>query len=462
MKVLFIAAEATPFVKVGGLADVAGALPQALRRLGVEARIFLPRYGMIDPVRWQLTKVLDNYPTPLDWRQEHCQLLATPDGNTFFVENDYFHGSRFFVYGADDDVERFVLFCRGALEGARHMGWQPDIIHAHDWHAAAAIRLAAAAPNRGGLVFTIHNMAHQGRVSREKWPLLGVFDATGGLNLMEQAIHAADVITTVSPTYAEEIRHPQYGEGLDPMLRQRQDRLFGILNGIDPDAWDPVDLPKWGPDRHDLRGKMRCKAWLQSQVGLPVREDAPLIGVVTRLDSQKGIDLILGGLDNLVHYSNAQLVVLGSGRGDYEDAFRAASARYPDRIWSYVGFNADLARDIYAGSDIFLMPSLFEPCGLSQLISMRFGTLTVARATGGLVDTVLDMSHPDGVGYLFSPYTVDSMLGALGRAFTDYQNRPRWEHIVSRAMNRNFSWDVAAERYREVYDWALAGRVKTR
>lgn len=458
MRVLFIAAEATPFVKVGGLADVAGALPQALRRLGVEARLFLPRYGTVDPVRWGLTKVLDNFPTPMDWRHEHCQMLATPDGHTFFLENDFFHGSRFQVYGAGDDVERFVLFCRGALEAVRYMGWTPDVVHAHDWHAAAAIRLHWAARGRGALVFTVHNMAHQGRVGREKWPLLGVYDAGGGLNLMEQAIYTADVVTTVSPTYAVEIKQPQYGEGLDHMLRQRQDRLVGILNGIDPDAWDPVTLPQWGPERFDLRGKMRCKTWLQSQVGLPVREDVPLIGVVTRLDTQKGIDLILGGLHDIIHYSNAQVVVLGSGRGDYEDAFRAASAYNPDRIWSYIGFNAGLARDIYAGSDIFLMPSLFEPCGLSQLIAMRYGTLPVARATGGLVDTVTDMSHPDGVGYLFSHYTVDAMLGALGRAILDYQNRHRWEGAMWRAMNRNFSWDIAAERYREAYDWALSLR----
>ncbi|HXE71627.1 MAG TPA: glycogen/starch synthase [Candidatus Nitrosotenuis sp.] len=451
-----ICAEASPYVKVGGLADVAGALPAALRRLGAEVRLFLPRYGQIDPGRWGLRRVLDNYPVPMDWRREECQLLATPDGQTFFVENHYFFGSRDGVYGHGDDAERFVLFCRGVLEALRRLDWSPDVLHAHDWHAAAAVRLHWAASPRASLVFTVHNLAHQGRFGSDKWPLLGVYDGRGELNLMEQALYTADVITTVSPTYAQEIRRPEYGEGLDWMLRQRGDRLVGILNGIDTEHWNPATDPNL-PARysaHDLSGKAACKDLLQREAGLPARPDVPVLGMVSRLDPQKGIDLLLAVLGDIIWLSEAQVVVLGSGADVYEEALRAASHRHPDRIACYLGFAPILAHHIYAGSDIFLMPSRFEPCGLSQMIAMRYGTLPVARATGGLVDTITDRLRPDGVGYLFGPYDRGWFLDALGRALTDWRHRPSWEEAMRRAMGRDFSWERSARLYLDVYEWA--------
>lgn len=461
LKILFISAEAAPYVKVGGLADVAGALPQALRDLGHDVRLFVPRYGSIDPVRWQLQKIIDRLPTPMDWRtREECQILATPDGKALFVENQHFFGSRFDVYGHGDDVERFVLFCRAALEACRAADWRPDVVHAHDWHAAAAIRLHWSNPKRGGLVFTIHNMAHQGRMGADKWPLLGVYDAHGPLNVMEQAIYTADVITTVSPTYAREILRPEYGEGLDHMLREKSHRLVGIVNGIDMNQWSPAQNPNWHVDAFDLGGKARCKAWLQKVMGLPVRTDVPIIGVVTRLDAQKGIDLILGGLPVILQQTDAQIVVLGSGRGDYEQAIRHATIFHPTRVANYVGFNAALARDIYAGSDMFLMPSLFEPCGLSQMIAMRYGTLPVARATGGLVDTITDRWSPEGTGYLFGDYSVDAMLGALGRALAHYQSRNGWEEAMLRGMTQDFSWRNSARLYSQVYERAMQLRIQ--
>lgn len=453
MKVLLLAAEASPYVKVGGLGDVAGALPQALRRQGADVRLFMPRYGKIDPGRWKLRKVLDSFPIQMDWRREECQVLATEDGTAFFVENQFFFGSRHSIYGDGDDAERFVLFCRAALGACRRMGWHPDVVHAHDWHSAAAIRVHWAAPGRAGLVFTIHNIAHQGLVRNDKWPLLGVYDGRGNLNLMQQAIYAADVVTTVSPTYAREIQTEEYGFGLEWILRQRADRLTGILNGLDVNHFNPATDPDIASNfsAADPGGKRACKAALQRQMGLPVRQDVPLVGVVSRLDDQKGIKLIVNSLGDLLALTRAQLVVLGSGHDAYENAFHLATANYPSRVANWVGFNATLARQIYAGCDIFLMPSWFEPCGLSQMIAMRYGALPVARATGGLVDTIRDRSRTGGTGYLFGPYERGAMLWALGRALSDYRNSISWTQAVGRAMAQDFSWDRSAARYLDIY-----------
>ena len=460
MRVLFLAAESTPFVKVGGLGDVAGALPQALRAAGMDVRLALPRYGTIDPLRWNLQQLRDNFPVELDWRREQCQLWATADEQTWFIENQYFFGSRTTVYGHGDDSLRFVLFCRAALEACRQMDWWPDVVHAHDWHAAAAIRLLWPASPRPALVFTIHNLAHQGRFGNDAWPTIGVYDALGDLNLMEQALYSADVITTVSPTYAEEIKRPEYGFGLDGMLRARAGRLVGILNGLDTAVFDPATDPHIAQNvsSDDWSGKAACKAALQREVGLPERPDVPLIGVVSRLDDQKGINLIVEGLGPLIEGSDAQLMVLGSGYGPYEDAFRAATAARPDRIANYIGFHAPLAQRVYAGADIFLMPSSFEPCGLSQMIAMRYGTIPVVRATGGLVDTVPDMSRPDGIGAVFAEYTVGAMLAGLARALAAYRQPNDWAYFMRRAMAQDFSWAAAAARYDDVYRWALTSR----
>jgi len=455
MKVLFLAAEATPYVKVGGLGDVAGALPQALRQQGLDVKLMVPRYGSIDPGRYKMNKVMDNFPVYMDWRQEWCQVLAA-NNTDFFIENQHFFGSRASAYGHNDDPERFVLFARAALEACRLSGWIPDVIHAHDWHSAAAIRLEWAAHERAGLVFTIHNMAHQGLCVNSKWPLLGVYDARGPLNLMEQAIYAADVVTTVSPTYAHEIQRPEYGFGLDGLLRQRDSRLVGIVNGIDTDIWNPATDPLI-PARFNaanLKGKRECKMELQRRQGLRVDPNVPLIGVVSRLDDQKGISLIVESLGDLWALTEAQFMVLGSGHSGYENAFRSATHYHGDRIANWIGFNNEVSHLVYAASDIFLMPSSFEPCGISQLISMRYGTLPVVRSTGGLVDTVVDRSQPGGVGYQFGPYDKGSMLHALGRAIRDYYQRDSWREAMQRAMSLDFSWTRSAARYVDVYRWA--------
>jgi len=460
MKVLFLAAEATPWIKVGGLGDVAGALPQALRARGMDVRLMMPRYYTIDPAQNKLQKVLDNFPVTMDWRHEECQVWRDPAKTTYFVENDYFFGSRDKAYGYRDDAERFVLFARAALESCRRMGWFPDVVHAHDWHSAAAVRLHWASPERAALVFTIHNIAHQGYVSNSKWPLLGVFDAAGHLNLMEQAIYAADIVTTVSPTYSREIRTPEYGFGLEGVLRNKGDRVVGILNGLDYESWNPATDPALAQNYSvdAPLGKAECKRALQEQVGLPQRSDVPLIGVVSRLDSQKGIRLILDALPELVSLTNAQIMFLGSGSSQYESEIHRWTAAAGDRVASYIGFNGTLARQIYAGSDFFLMPSSFEPCGLSQLMAMRYGSLPIARATGGLVDTIRNRIEPDWTGYLFGPYDKSAMLAAIGRALQDFPDSGLWTQAVLRAMRADFSWSRSAARYEEIFNWALEVR----
>lgn len=460
MKVLFLAAEATPYVKVGGLGDVAGALPEALRARGLDVRLMMPRYYTVDPHKYKLEKVLDNFPVTMDWHHEECQLLGEPERKTYFVENDYFFGSRAEAYGYRDDAERFVLFARAALESCRRMGWYPDVIHSHDWHSAAAVRIHWAAPERAALVFTIHNIAHQGYVSNSKWPLLGVYDAVGHLNLMEQAIYAADIVTTVSPTYAREIRTSDYGFGMEDILRSKGERVVGILNGLDYESWNPATdkaiAKNFSADAP--AGKAECKRALQERVGLPQRSDVPLFGVVSRLDSQKGIRLILDSMPELLSLTNAQIMFLGSGSAQYESEIHGWTSAAGDRVASFIGFNGDLSRQIYAGSDFFLMPSSFEPCGLSQLMAMRYGTLPIARATGGLADTIVNRTNPDWTGYLFGPYDKGAMLGAIGRALMDYPNSALWTEAVIRAMRCDFSWERSAARYEEVFNWALEVR----
>lgn len=455
MKVLFLSAEAVPYVKVGGLGDVAGALPQALRKLGHDVRLMMPRYGLLDPQKFGFVKVLDNFKVSMDWRNEECQLLVDPkNSHNFFVENQYFFGSRFQVYGCGDEVEQFVLFCRAALEACRLQGWEPDIIHANDWHTAAAIRLAWARDNRPGLVFTIHNMAHQGNQRPDGWPLLGVYDAHSPMNLMDQAIMAADMVTTVSPTYAREICTPQYGFNLDGLLRSKGRYLSGIINGIDVESYNPASDPSLAANYsvNDLRGKSVCKEYLLHRFGLNL-DGNPVVGVVSRLDFQKGMDLVLESVYDIMEYSNMKLIVLGSGNHGLEDGINSACARYKGRMGCYIGFNASLARTIYAGCDMFLMPSLFEPCGLSQMIAMRYGTIPIARMTGGLADTIKDNYFGDGTGYLFRDYDVGSMLGALAKAQEHYVYSPTlWHHTMIRAMMSDFSWESSAKKYAELYE----------
>ncbi|MBQ7568058.1 glycogen synthase [bacterium] len=460
MKILYLSAEATPYVKIGGLGDVAGALPAALRSRGHDVRLMMPAYGLLDRQKFGLEKKIDSFNVQMDWRNETCQMWVNPSTGDSFITNYYFFDNRFHVYGNGDEVEQFVLFCRAALEACRLEKWEPDIIHANDWHTAAAIRLAwAKGKDRPGLVYTIHNMAHQGSQYPSGWPLLGVYDGRGSMNLMQQAIISADVVSTVSPTYAREILTPEGGCGLDGDLRTKGDRVRGVLNGLDLVSYDPSTDKSLAANysRGNLDNKKLCKSELQRRVGLEQNPDAPLIGMVSRLDFQKGIDLLLQVVDRIIDYSDAQIMVLGSGDHAYEVSVDQAAARHRGRMATYIGYEGDLARQIYAGADIFLMPSLFEPCGLSQLIAMRYGTLPVARATGGLRDTIVDVrSAEDGCGYLFENYDKEEMMYTLFEgAFKDYRDKGRWYAAIDRAMSRDFSWKTAAAGYEELYKLAL-------
>ena len=460
MKVLFLAAEAVPYVKVGGLGDVAGSLPQALRQRGHDVRLVMPAYGLLDREKLGMKRLLDSFTVNMDWRHETCQLWYNPKTGDRFVTNSYFFDSRRQVYGCGDEVEQFVLFCRAALEACRLEGWEPDIIHANDWHTAAAIRLAWALPKHPGLVFTIHNMAHQGNQAPRSWPLLGVYDGQTDMNLMQQAIYSADMVTTVSPTYAKEIVGPEGGFGLDGDLRAKGDRLVGVLNGLDVESFDPAHdkdiTATYSPK--DLLGKAQCKKAFQKEVGLEVNAKAPLVGMVSRLDHQKGIDLVLQAIDDIIKYSNAQVYVLGSGDGNLENEVRLMSYRHKGRVANFIGYNGKLARKVYAATDIFLMPSSFEPCGLSQLIAMRYGSVPVVHAVGGLADTVFDVrtDKVNGCGYLFREYSPESMKNALFAAFDAYEKHPElWEKYMLTGMKRNFSWDKAAAEYEKVYRRAI-------
>lgn len=456
MKVLFLAAEATPFIKVGGLGDVAGTLPKALRELGVDVRLCVPRYYKIDPHKHQLKTLVEYAHLEYAWVHEGFQVLSTPDEKTWFIENERFFGSRTDAYGYSDDGERFVSFARAALQTCAHLGWYPDVIHAHDWHSAAAVRIHWASKSRAGLVFTIHNLAHQGLLASSQWPLLGVYDGRDHLNLMEQAIWSSDVITTVSPTYAKEILTPDFSFGLDGILRQRQHRLVGILNGLDQEEFNPETDPDIAENYKAgyIGGKGNCKLELQKRFGLEPNLQKPLLGLVSRLDGQKGISLALDSVDSIMAWTNAQIFFLGSGNSDYEKRIQKLSWKYPGRVANFIGFQTVLARQVYAASDMFLMPSKFEPCGLSQLIAMRYGALPIVRHTGGLADTVLDCSYPEGRGFVFSDYSAGAFRQAVSRAFDAYWNRDRWKGAMYRAMTYDSSWYQAAVKYTQVYEWA--------
>ena len=459
MKILFLSAEAMPYVKVGGLGDVAGALPAALRAKGHDVRLVMPAYGLLDRNKLGLEKKIDSFNVQMDWRNETCQMWVNPRTGDCFITNYYFFDNRFQVYGSGDEVEQFILFCRAALEACRLDGWEPDIIHANDWHTAAAIRLAWAQEHRPGLVFTIHNMAHQGNQYPNGWPLLGVYDGKGNMNLMQQAIYCSDVVSTVGPTYAKEIVTREGGCGLDGDLRSKGDRLRGVLNGLDTVSYDPATDRSLAANfsKSDWSNKALCKRYLQDEMGLEANPDSPLIGMVSRLDSQKGIELVIQVMDRIVDYSDAQILILGSGDRAYEVNIEQIAARHPGRIAKFIGFDGNLARQVYAGADIFLMPSLFEPCGLSQLIAMRYGTLPVARATGGLRDTIVDMrSVEGGCGYLFGNYDKEEMMYTLFEcAFKDYRDKHKWNEAIGRAMSRDFSWSTAAAGYEDLYRLAL-------
>ncbi len=476
LKILFLAAEAVPFAKVGGLADVAGALPKALRALGHDARLMIPRYGSIRSDQFRFERMGKPFPVPVGPGEELVHMMTTTvDGlPVYLLWDEKFFSPRDRIYGFDDDPQRFTFFSRAVAASLDVMEWVPDIIHANDWHTAAVPTWVAYEGRYRreyrhiATVFTIHNIAYQGLCGRliltfarmEYVRHLDV-EPPGQVNWMAQGIANSDMVTTVSPQYAQDILETEAGMGLSPLLQRRKDQLVGILNGIDVDYWNPATDP-YIQQRYDftaLRLRAVNKAALQQEARLPVRAETPLIGMVTRLDAIKGIDLLGPVLDQLLQ-GDVQFVLLGTGEPEYHQMLEALQARFPDKVRVFLRFDEPLAHRIYAGCDLFLMPSRFEPCGLGQMIAMRYGAVPVVRKTGGLADTVLDYhKRPDrATGFTFEDYTPEACLEALERALRVWRDREAWAVLQTRGMRADFSWRASAQKYVKVYQQAQAMR----
>ena len=468
MKVCFIAAEAAPFVKVGGLGDVIGSLPKSLRELGVDARVILPLYSSIDRERFGLKYKAYQF-VDLGWRHCYCGIFETEvDGvPCYFVDNEQYF-NRDSIYGQIDDGERFAFFSKAALEILPALDFKPDVVNVNDWHTALSVIYLDVLKSREAefykdmkSVLSIHNIEFQGKFNPyEMGNLFGLenkyFDAliyNGDLNLLKGAIQLADRVNTVSETYAREILDPYFSYGLDKILNVEQGKLRGILNGIDVDKFNPKTDPMI-PVNYDLKtfeDKVQNKLAFQKEMDLEVNADIPLIGMVTRLTHQKGIDLILQASEDILR-TGAQLVILGTGDAHYESALRSLEHYRHDRVRSILLFSNEMSAKIYAASDLFLMPSKTEPCGLSQLISMRYGTVPVVHRVGGLRDTVIPFTGVEGNGFTFESFQAGDMMDAIYRAVTCfYQSPDEWKQIIKNNLQKDVSWEQSAKKYLDLY-----------
>ena len=475
MQIVFASAECAPFVKTGGLGDVAGSLPAALVRAGAEVIVMVPKYATIkDEYKAQMEHFSDFY-VSLGWRNEYCGLEKLEhDGVTYmFIDNERYF-ARDYPYGFFDDGERFAFFSKAITESLQHLpaGFECDILHCNDWQTALApvflreFYQGLPLYDRVKTVFSIHNVAFQGQFSDTVMEdILGVAHIPAAasqlrcdacsINYMLGALRYADAITTVSPTYANEIQTPEFGEGLDGVLRERSYALQGILNGIDVAGFDPATDKRIAANYtvEDRSGKAVCKAKLQEELGLEVRDDRPLMVMVTRLTRQKGLDLVMYALDRILA-GGVQVAVLGTGDRDYEDGLRYFQDKYPGTMAARIEFDPALSQRMYAAADMFLMPSKFEPCGLSQIIAMRYGTLPIVRETGGLKDTVIPYNEftGEGTGFSFSNFNGDEMGDAVFRAVRLFwDNREAWNQLVTQAMSQDFSWTRSADKYLDLY-----------
>lgn len=475
MQIVFASAECAPFVKTGGLGDVAGSLPAALVRAGAEVIVMVPKYATIkDEYKAQMEHFADFY-VSLGWRNEYCGLEKLEhDGVTYmFVDNERYF-ARDYPYGFFDDGERFAFFSKAITESLQHLpaDFECDILHCNDWQTALApvflreFYQGLPLYDRVKTVFSIHNVAFQGQFSDTVMEdILGVAHIPAAatqlrcdacsINYMLGALHYADAITTVSPTYANEIQTPEFGEGLDGVLRERSYALQGILNGIDVAGFDPATDKRIAANYtvDDRSGKAVCKAKLQEELGLEVRDDRPLMVMVTRLTRQKGMDLVMYALDRILS-GGVQVAVLGTGDRDYEDGLRYFQDKYPGTMAARIEFDPALSQRMYAAADMFLMPSKFEPCGLSQIIAMRYGTLPIVRETGGLKDTVIPYNEitGEGTGFSFTNFNGDEMGDAVFRAARLFwDNREAWNQLVTQAMSQDFSWTRSADKYLDLY-----------
>lgn len=476
-KILFVASEAVPYIKTGGLADVVGSLPKYFDKEKYDVRVILPKYACMDELLLAQLKFVCHFYVNLNWRKQYVGIFTTEYKGVryYFVDNEfYFAGDKPYnnIY---EDVEKFAYFSKAVLESLPYIDFAPDILHCHDWQTGLVpvyLRTTYGSDNfYAGIktIFTIHNMKFQGR-----WKIREVMDITGlpehifrtasGLesygesNYLKGGIVYADAVSTVSPEYAKEITTREGGEGLDGLMNARIDSLYGIVNGIDYEEFNPETDPHIETNytvKNAVAGKRKNKLALQKMLGLPVRDDVFMIGIISRMTSQKGFDLIAYILDEIFDTMDVQFVVLGTGEGRYENMFHHFHNKYPDKLWAHIGYSDEYAHKIYASCDAFLMPSLFEPCGLGQMMAMRYGTLPIVRETGGLKDTVEAYNEYEntGTGFSFSNYNAHEMLFILRYAQNIYkENRSRWNEIVQRAMQKDFSWGASAKSYETLYD----------
>ncbi|MBS1253240.1 MAG: Glycogen synthase [Anaerolineales bacterium] len=478
LKVLFLSAEVDPFAKTGGLADVAGSLPKALRRMGHDIRVAMPAYGRIDRERFGLDPIVDPFPIPMGAETRPATIYQSMMGDgvpVYFTGNAHYF-DRENIYGYEDDADRFVFYCRAALEMCRRIDWQPDVVHCNDWHTGIVpnwlhtVYAEDAFFKETATAYTIHNLQYQGIYDRHVLRVAGIeeygfvvhSEVPQNLNevvdLMARGILFTDVINTVSPTYAEEILTPEFGEGLDPLLRDRQGDLYGILNGIDTEEWNPAtdDQIAATYDVDSLERRAENKLALQADVGLPQNSDVPVIGIITRLADQKGLDILEEAIDHILDL-DVQFALLGVGERHYHNLFQRVADEYPSKAGITLTFNAPLARKIYAGSDMFLMPSRFEPCGLGQMLSMRYGSVPIVRAVGGLADTVFDYNPRtgEGNGFVFTDYDPWALFAAVVRAVEIYRHTDAWRQVQIRGMHTDFSWENSAQQYVTLYQRAL-------
>ncbi|MDQ1144636.1 starch synthase [Bacillus sp. SORGH_AS 510] len=471
MKVLFAVSECGPFAKSGGLADVAGSLPKELKNLGTDVRVILPKYGTISDEYKKEMKKIKEFTVPVGWRNQFCGIEElTHQGVTFyFIDNEYYF-KRENLYGYYDDGERFAYFNRAVLETIAQLNFYPDVMHCHDWHTAMIpFLLRTEYYKRKGYgqiktMFTIHNLQFQGIFPKEVLgDLFGLdyqvfrpntLEFFGNVNFMKGALVSADKITTVSPTYKEEIQTPVFGEKLDGLLRERNEDLLGIINGIDEDFYNPAkdELIYQTYSANDHHKKSINKREIQKRFDLPQSPKTPLLVMISRLTKQKGLDLLKCVLRDLLQ-EDIQIIILGTGDYEYEEHLRHAGRMYPEKLKVHTGFNEELAHKLYAAADLFLMPSLFEPCGLGQIIAMKYGAIPIVRETGGLNDTVKAWNEftNKGNGFSFKNFNAHDMLYTIQRAISFYHDHEGWDSIVKQAMGMDYSWAQSAFRYNQLY-----------
>lgn len=467
MKVLFAASEAYPFAMSGGLADVAGALPKALRKRFVGCRVIMPLYSGVSEELRQKMNFICNITVPVSWRRQYCGVFeAHLDGVIYYLIDNQYYFNRDGLYGYYDDAERYAFFSRAVLEVIPHIGFTPDIIHCNDWQTALIPVYLDTFYKYNDLykdiktVFTIHNIQYQGKYGFELFgDVLGlpedrksILQYDDCVNFMKGAIQCSDKVTTVSPTYAREILDPYFSHGLDSILKEFTYKLTGIVNGIDVEVYNPEtdNLIYKNYTVDTIKGKAVNKQKLQEELGLPQREDVPVIGIVTRLVKHKGIDLIKCVFEELLK-ADIQFAILGSGEWEFESFFSEMAAKYPDKVGLTIGFKPKLAHCIYAGADIFLMPSQSEPCGLAQMVALRYGTIPIVRETGGLNDTIKDSGDGEGNGFTFGSYNAHDMQNAVWRAIAGYADKEGWATLRKRAMLCDNSWKTSANAYIGLY-----------